>query len=188
MRRLCAVVALLAGAIPACAARYSLTLKPDDTKLAWTLGDVLHTVHGTFRLKRGAIDFDTETGAASGRVVIDVTSGNSDNEARDRRMHANVLESAKYPEAVFTPDRIEGRLAVPGASKVKLHGVFVIHGATHEITMDVEAKAADDRMNAAISFEVPYVAWGMKDPSNFLLKVNKSVQFSFEWDGVLSKR
>ncbi|HVW87362.1 MAG TPA: YceI family protein, partial [Bryobacteraceae bacterium] len=85
------LLALLA--IPAFAADYSLQLTPDNTNIDWTLGDVLHTVHGTFRLKHGAITFDPDTGKAAGEVVVDVQSGESGSGARDRRMHANVLES-----------------------------------------------------------------------------------------------
>jgi len=167
--------------------QYTLDLKPENTKIEWTLGDVLHTVHGTFNLRSAKIDFDADTGQASGEAVVDVVSGNSKSNERDRRMHARVLESAKFPEAIFTPDRFEGKLALPGNSTVKMHGIFRIHGMGHEITMDVQTKATADRMNATIAFDVPYVAWGMKDPSNFLLKVNKTVQFSIQSAGTLTK-
>jgi polyisoprenoid-binding protein YceI len=175
-------------AIPALAAQYSLELKQENTKIQWTLGDVLHTVNGTFNLKRGRVDFDTESSQASGQVVVDVASGKSGSDARDRKMHANVLESSKFPEAVFNPDRVDGQLAVPGTSTVKLHGTFTIHGVTHDMTMDVQTKGTADRMNATLTFDVPYVAWGMKDPSNFLLKVNKTVRVSIEAGGTLQKR
>jgi polyisoprenoid-binding protein YceI len=174
--------------VPALPAQYSFELTPENTKIQWTLSDVLHTVHGTFNLKRGRIDFDTDNNKASGQMVVDVASGNSGSEARDHRMHANVLESAKYPEATFIPDRIDGALAVPGTSTLKLHGTFTIHGATHEITMDIQTKADSNQINATLAFEIPYVAWGMKDPSNFLLKVNKTVSVSIESAGTLQKR
>src|SRR4051812_1628691 len=106
-------VAAAAITLPAFAASYTLELKPETTKVQFTLTDPIHTVHGTFSLKRGTIDFDTDTGKASGQVVVDVTSGNSGSDARDSRMHANVLESKKFPEAVFTPDHVEGALVVP---------------------------------------------------------------------------
>lgn len=181
------VLLLAALAIPACAAEYSLELKPEGTKIQFTLTDPLHTVHGRFSLKRGRIDFDTETGKASGQVVVDATSGESGSDARDSRMHANVLESKKYPEAVFTPDRVEGTLSIPGTSSVKVHGTFAIHGTTHELTMQVQSTAAGDRIQATMAFEIPYVAWGMKDPSNFLLRVNKAVQMTIETAGPLQK-
>jgi polyisoprenoid-binding protein YceI len=173
--------------IPACAADFSFEMKPETTKVQWTLSDVLHTVHGTFKLKSGRIDFDTDTGKASGQVVVDVASGESGSEARDSRMHANVLETKKFPEAVFAPNRVEGTLALPGTSTVKVHGAFTIHGSTHEIAIDVQVTAAPDQLRTAMSFDIPYVAWGMKDPSNFVLKVNKTVQMSIEADGPLQR-
>lgn len=181
-------IAFLLLALPALAAEYGLELKPENTKVEWTLSDAIHTVHGTFRLKNGAINFDTSTGKASGQVVVDVRSGSSGSEARDHRMLVSVLEAAKYPDALFIPDRVEGAVAVPGASSFKLHGMFTIHGAAHELTMNVQTKTTPDQAQATITFEVPYVAWGMKDPSNFLLKVTKSVQVSIEASGSLQKR
>jgi polyisoprenoid-binding protein YceI len=183
-----ALVTFAAVAIPVFATQYTLELKPENTKIQWTLGDVLHTVNGTFNLKRGSVDFDTDPGESSGQVVVDVTSGNSGSEARDRRMHANVLESSKFPEAIFVPDRTEGTLAVPGTSNIKLHGMFTIHGATHEMWMNVATKATTEQVHATFTFDVPYVQWGMKDPSNFLLKVNKTVRVSIEVGGKLQKR
>jgi polyisoprenoid-binding protein YceI len=181
-----AVAALFASALHAFAAQYTVDLAPPDTKIEWTLSDVLHTVHGTFRLKSGTITFDTSTGTASGRIVVDVASGESGSDARDKRMHAHVLESRKYPEAVFVPDRIESALRIPGTSDVKLHGTFTIHGAAHEVIMNARTEAGANSIKAALTFDIPYVSWGMKDPSNFLLKVNKTVQMSIETSGALT--
>lgn len=183
-----ALLSLATVALPALASHYSLELKPENTAVQYTVTGPLHTVHGTFSLKRGRIDFDTDTGRASGQVVVDVTSGNSGSDARDSRMHANVLESKKYPDAVFAPDRIVGKLSVPGASGVKVHGTFTIHGAAHEMTIEVQTSGTEEQFRAAMSFDIPYVAWGMKDPSNFLLKVSKTVQMTIEAAGVLEKR
>jgi len=187
MRITTALLALATLTLPALGASYSLDLKPEATKVQWTLTDPLHTVNGTFKLKRGTIDFDPETNKASGQVVVDVASGNSGSEARDHRMHANVLESAKYPEATFTPASFEGKLAVPGTANIKVHGTFTIHGAAHEVTMDAQVTAAADKIQTKITFDLPYVAWGMKDPSNFLLKVGKTVQMSIETSGAIQK-
>ena len=174
--------------VPAYAADYSVTLKPDNTKIHFTLGDVLHTVNGTFVLKSGSIIFDPESGTTSGSIVVDVTSGESGSEARDKRMHANVLESGKYPEATFAPSKIDGVLAVPGTSNVKVYGVFAIHGAPHEVTMDTRVTATSDKLNATIQCDIPYVSWGMKDPSNFLLKVNKIARLTIDIAAPLEKR
>src|ERR1700730_2135863 len=88
---ICSVTLLGAATIPA--QETALQIDPDRTKVEFTLGDVLHTVHGTFLLTRGNIRFDTATGKASGELVVDATSGESGSSARDKRMHSNILQS-----------------------------------------------------------------------------------------------
>jgi len=173
-------------AFPAYAAEYHLQLTPESTHVNFTLGDVLHTVHGTFKVKRGEIFFDPETGTARGEVVVDAPSGDSGSSARDGRMHKNILESDKYPEISFSPDHVEGKVELNGASNVKLHGIFKIHGAGHQITAPVHVIAKDNKLDAIIKFEVPFVAWGMKDPSTLFLKVNKFVDIEMTATGRLT--
>jgi hypothetical protein len=108
--------------------KWRSTSRRPNSQVAFTLGDVLHTVHGTFALKHGQVRFDPEAGSASGEIVVDAASGRSGSPARDRRMHDNILESGRYPEIVFRPDRVEGKIAAEGASDALMHGVFTIHG------------------------------------------------------------
>jgi polyisoprenoid-binding protein YceI len=158
------------------AADQSFDLDPAKTNIAFTVHDTLHTVHGTFKLKRGNIRSNPDTGKASGEIVIDVASGQSGSGARDKRMQKEILESSKYPEAAFTPDRVEGHLATEGASQIDVHGKFTIHGAEHELTMHFEVQANGHQYTATTHFAIPYIAWGMKNPSNFLLKVDDKVE------------
>jgi polyisoprenoid-binding protein YceI len=166
--------------IPALAERIDLAVDPAATVVNWALGDVLHTVHGTFHLKKGDLWFDPVTGQAGGLLVVDAASGESGSSARDGRMHKNVLESARYPEITFVPDRVEGSITPTGDSAGQLHGMFTIHGATHEVLMRVKSHIEQQELKASISFIVPYVKWGMKDPSNFLLKVKDFVEVDIE--------
>jgi polyisoprenoid-binding protein YceI len=163
-----------------------LHLDSSSTKVEWTLGDVLHTVHGTFKLKRGDLRFDPATGHVSGELIVDATSGDSGSGARDSRMHKNVIESAKYPEIRFVPDHVDGKINLQGDSDVKLHGMFTIHGAAHEVTMPLKTHIAQQQLTATIDFPVPYVKWGMKDPSNFLLRVKDTVDIEIHTTGHLS--
>jgi polyisoprenoid-binding protein YceI len=167
---------LLVPALWLAAADAPLDVPPAQAQVSFTLGDVLHTVHGTFALKHGRLRFDPETGKASGEIVVDAGSGQSGSPARDRRMHANILESAKYPEIVFHPDRVDGRIAPDGASDATLHGLFSIHGEDHELDVPVHVEAAAGRYTATAHFTVPYVKWGMKNPSTFVLRVSDKVQ------------
>ena len=150
-----------------------LELNPAKTEITFTVSDPLHTVRGTFKLKRGNIRFDPETGKASGEIVIDVPSGASGSGMRDRRMHKDILESQKYPEAVFTPDHVDGQLGQP---EVEVHGKMNIHGADHELSLHFKVTAEGGKYMASTHFTIPYVQWGMKNPSNFLLKVGDKVE------------
>jgi polyisoprenoid-binding protein YceI len=156
---------------------------PADTTIKFTLGDILHTVHGSFQLKRGDIEYDPSTGTVRGAIVADTTSGQSGNRTRDRRMHKEVLESGKYPEIVFRPDRVEGTVASSGTSNVQVHGVFSIHGSDHEMTVPVRVQVFPDHWIADSHFTVPYVKWGIKNPSTFFLRVSESVEIDVHATG-----
>jgi polyisoprenoid-binding protein YceI len=160
-----------------------LTIDPAQSRVHWTVDSSLHTVHGTFALKSGTVHFDPETGKAGGEIVVLAPSGESGNSSRDRRMHREILETARYPEVVFRPMQVEGKVVQSGASDVKLSGVFSIHGADHELTALVHAELTGDRWRGSGTFEVPYVKWGIKDPSNFLLKVKPVVSVELEMSG-----
>jgi polyisoprenoid-binding protein YceI len=174
---------LVMGGLRLAAAETSIELDPARTSVTFTLGDVLHTVHGSFKLKRGAVRFDSASGAASGEIVVDVASGNSGNGGRDKRMHKEILESARYPEAVFSPDHVSGELAAQGESQIDLHGNFQIHGAAHELTLHFRAEVKNGEVTASTGLVIPYVQWGMKSPSNFLLKVSDKVDLTIQATG-----
>jgi len=151
----------------------------------FTLGALLHTVRGTFQVKGGTVRFDPATGQASGQITVDVRSGETGEKARDRQMHENVLESNRFPEAVFTPDHLKGRLASLGESQVEVHGSLRIHGSEHDMTIPVRVKMQNELVTATAKFSVPYVAWGMKDPSNLVLRVDKIVDVDVTLAGTL---
>ena len=157
-----------------------LSIDPAQAKVDFTLGSLLHTVHGTFKLNRGSLSFDPQSGKASGELVVDATSGDSGSPARDKRMHASILESGKYREITFRPDRVDGKVAAEGKSQVQLHGVFAIHGTEHEIVVPVTVEVAAGQYNVDATFEVPYVKWGMKNPSTLMLRVSDKVEITLQ--------
>jgi polyisoprenoid-binding protein YceI len=180
-----ATAALVALALlaPAMAQQTQIKLDPAKTRIEWTLGDVLHTVQGTFQLKSGTITFDPRSGEASGQVVVDATSGNSGNGMRDSKMKKDVLESARYPEIVFSPKHVSGYVAGQESSTVQVAGSFAIHGATHELTLTIPIVVKSTSVEAHTKFVVPYEEWGMKNPSTLFLKVEKTVQISISTTG-----
>lgn len=156
--------------------------------ISFRLGDVLHTVHGTFKLTNGELWFDSSTSKAGGRLIVAAGSGDTGSHARDSRMNKNVLKSDRFTDITFSPDRIDGKVDLTGDSAFQLHGLFGIHGVTHELTTSVKSHFAGNRLNASSTFDVPYVKWGLKDPSTLFLKVNNTVQIQIETAGSVSGR
>jgi polyisoprenoid-binding protein YceI len=173
-----------------------VNLDPATTTIDFTLGATLHTVHGTFKLKNGQIRFDPATGKAAGAVIIDATSANTDNNSRDKKMHGEILESVKFPEIIFTPTQLTGPvadvLAGKGTVQLQVVGVFRLHGQDHEMTIPVTVDPAPGAgrsgpFQASMKFDVPYVKWGLKDPSTFLLHVSDTVNLEIHATGQISR-
>lgn len=179
------IAAALLSALPLFAQKETFMLDPSQSHVTFTLGDVLHTVHGTFQMKSGVIHFDRATGAASGQLVVDATSGDSGNKMRDRKMNKDVLQSQAYPEIVFAIDHVTGPLPVSGASTLQVSGSFQLHGQAHPLTLSIPVNVAGDQAAADINFDVPYVKWGLKDPSTLFLRVEKNVQIAVHAVGKL---
>jgi polyisoprenoid-binding protein YceI len=165
----------------ACAQAYVVTLDPAQTKITFTLDTTLHTVHGTFQLKSGQIHFDTATGKASGAIIVDARSADTDNKSRDKKMHQEILESQKYPEIIFAPQQVHGSFDPQKSSQVDVIGTFSIHGQDHNLTMAIAVQpASGGKFPCVTHFTIPYTKWGMKDASTFLLHANDTVDLEVQ--------
>ncbi|MGB7556285.1 MAG: YceI family protein [Candidatus Korobacteraceae bacterium] len=173
--------------LPVAAQQIQVTLDPAQTTIEWTLVTTLHTVHGTFKMKSGTISFDTKSGTASGLIIVAATSGDSDNHARDSKMQKEVLESQRYPEVTFIPQRVFGGVPQTGNSTIRVQGLFHIHGSDHDLTLSIPIAINGNQVKASTSFTVPYQDWGMKDPGNFLLHVDKKVAVNVSTVGRLTQ-
>jgi polyisoprenoid-binding protein YceI len=187
LRFLCGIAFLAMAGLAAAAQDIAFRLDPQHTTVGFTLGDVLHTVRGTFQLKQGALRLDPASSKLSGEIVVDARSGNSGSGMRDRKMHREVLESDHYPEIAFHPDRVEGAVSLQGKSSVRVHGIFTIHGSDHELTVPAEVETSSDHWTATLRFAVPYASWGMKNPSTFFLRVSESVDIDLTTSGSLTR-
>ena len=178
---ICAVALLCAPALPA--QDSSVRVEPGETKIEFSLGSTLHTVHGTFALKSSTLRFDPASGKLSGAIVVDATSGVTGNDGRDSRMHREILESAKFPEIVFTPTQLTGAVAPTGTSKVQVAGRFRLHGQDHDMALPAEIVADGQKMQVTMHFVIPYVQWGLKNPSTFVLRASDKVEIEIHATG-----
>lgn len=157
-----------------------VTLDPTQTEIHYTLGATAHTVHGTFKLKSGAIQYDPATGKTSGMIVVDATSGKSGNDGRDSRMHREILESQKFPEITFTPQQVKGLVSPTGSSQVEVSGIFRLHGQDHDFTLPISVQMASTQATATAQFSIPYQKWGLKNPNTFILRVKDTVDIDIQ--------
>lgn len=186
-RTLLAVVLLaLCVSLAAAAQQREVTFDPSQASIEWSLGASLHTVHGTFKLRSGAISFDPVSGNASGEFVVGAASGDSGNRTRDGKMDKEVLESERYPEITFLPKKLLGKMSAQGSSTVQVQGVFHIHGIDHDLTLSVPVQVDGTTVKAKTSLSIPYQTWGMKNPSTLFLHVDDKVQVSINAVGKLT--
>ncbi len=183
MRKVMTLAALLLPTAAA-AAQWKFVADPGASEIHFTLGAVLHTVHGTAKVKSGEASWDAEKGMLSGRVVVDATSARTGITGRDNKMHEEVLESARYPEIVFTLEKIEGAFSPGQNGPLTVSGTFLLHGQPHPLTVPLTVVFRDGRVEASGAFKIPYVAWGLTDPSSFLLRVAKEVTVDVRLVGV----
>jgi polyisoprenoid-binding protein YceI len=80
---------------------------------------------------------------------------------------------------------VSGFIAGQETSTVQVSGDFTIHGDSHPITLIVPVSVKTSTVEGRTTFEVPYDAWGMKNPSTFLLKVDKTVKISISAVGTM---
>lgn len=161
-------------------------LDPAKTTVKFELDALLHKVDGSFQLAPSTLQLDLGAGDASGEISVDAKSGTTGNAMRDRKMHKDVLESDQYPNIEFRPDRISGVVARSGKSSVTVHGMFRIHGVDREISVPAIVDIAGDSWTATIHFTIPYVKWGMKNPSNLFLHVADTVEIDVNATGSMA--
>jgi polyisoprenoid-binding protein YceI len=170
-----ATLVTLLAALPAAATEVRVELEPTATTVSFELGATLHTVHGTATLERGTFTFDTSSGAASGEAVVAAASADTDNNKRDKKMHGEVLRSAEHPRIVLRAQHLEGELTRTGTSEVVLVGELELLETAHPIRVPMTVAIEGDTATVEATFTLPYVEWGLEDPSTFVLRVAKEV-------------
>ena len=171
---------------PARAAEQTLTFDPVRSKIEIRLGATGHDVDGSFALRSGSLRFDATTGAANGEVIVDLATGQTGSGSRDATMKEDVLETARFPVATLRAARISGNLAATGTSDVTLEGTLSVHGTDHAVSIPAHVTIDGAHFAATAEFAVPFLSWGMKDPSILFLRVDKVVQVKLTADGQLT--
>ncbi len=177
------IAVLVNGAAAAGLQSGTLELDPSKTLIEFRLPGALHTTHGTFKLERGTIIADPATGKAGGSIVVDARSGDTGIGARDNDMRESVLEAQRYPEITFDPQHFTYELRRGGQFQATMQGVLALHGGRHDVALTAQGQLVGDNLTATTHFSIPYVEWGMKDPSVLFLTVAKKVDINIATTG-----
>jgi polyisoprenoid-binding protein YceI len=170
----------------ALAQHQTFTANPESSDVSFTLSGTGHETHGTFHVQRGSIDFDRSGPQMSGSVVVAAGSGKTGNDSRDKKMTNEVLDSPHFADVSFVPQSYQGTIAPTGDSTIQVTGIFTLHGTPHDLTVPMQIHIDGANCTAKTRFIVPYVKWGLKDPSVFILKVAKEADIHLTLVGQLS--
>jgi hypothetical protein len=151
----------------------TLHFESGSSQIHYTAGSALHRVHGEFALKGGLLAFDPATGVAQGQILVDAASGHSNDKKLDAKMQSRVLESEKYPEIFFHPEKSVGRLKEGSEQHLTLIGSFNIRGSDHPLKVDTLVTLQGSEATLKAEFDVPYVEWGMKEESTLFMHDKK---------------
>lgn len=176
---------VLIGVVPLCAEEH-YQVDSTTSEVHFALGGA-HEVNGTFHVSNGNFTLNRETGVMSGVIAVDASSGHSDNSGRDKKMTADQMKAQAFPSVTFAPTKFSGPIKDSGDSDVQVQGTFTLLGQPHQITVPMTVHRDGGHYIATGSFLVPYVSWGVKDPSIMFLKVAKEVKIDLKFAGTVTQ-
>jgi polyisoprenoid-binding protein YceI len=164
----------------------NFTVEPDASEVKMTLKTTHEVVNGTFHVQSGSIDFDRSVPQMSGSVVVAAGSGKTGNNSRDKKMDKDVLKVNQYTTVSFAPKTYTGTIAPSGDSTVQVSGVLTLLGIPHDVTIPIQVHMDGSKTTAKAHFVIPYVEWGLKNPSFLIWKAENDVAIDLNLAGQVS--
>ena len=185
--KLVAFFAITAILTPAVLAQYqTFVANPDTSQIKMTLRTTHELVHGTFHLRSGSIEFNLSSSQISGLLTVAAGSGKTGNDSRDKKMNKDILKVGQYSTVSFEPKTYAGVISPQGDSTIQVKGIFTLLGTPHEITVPVLVHFDGASVTVKAHFVVPYVQWGLKNPSFLIWKADNDVAIDLNLVGTLS--
>lgn len=164
----------------------SFTVDSNASQVKMTLNTTHEVVNGTFHIQSGSIEFDRTAAKISGSVVVSAASGATGNGSRDKKMHKEILKVDQYATVSFVPKSYTGTIATSGDSTIEVSGVFTLLDTPHDLTVPMQIHIDGSKANANAHFNIPYIQWGLKDPSFMFWKAEHNVSIDLNLSGQLS--
>lgn len=165
----------------------TFSVTPDACKVRMKLNTTHEVVNGTFYIQSGSIDFDRSAHQISGIVIVIAGSGKTGNDSRDKKMNKDVLKTDQFTSVSFAPKSYQGNIASSGNSSIQVSGVFTLLGIAHDLTIPMQIQMDGQKTLVKAHFVVPYVDWGLKNPSFLFWKAENNVDIDLNLVGITSK-
>jgi hypothetical protein len=159
----------------ALAQHQTFAVNPDASEVKMKLNTTHEIVIGTFHVQSGSINFDRTASHISGIVIVAAGSGKTGNDSRDKKMNKDILKVDQFATVSFAPKTYNGMIAASGDSTIQVSGVFTLLGTAHDLTIPMQIHVDGMKATAKALFVIPYVQWGLKNPSFLIWKAENDV-------------
>ena len=169
-------------------------IAPDQSKVTYEVGEVFinqgnkyNLAVGTTQQVSGNITFDPSAPQNSkvGPITIDISTFKTDSDRRDNAIRDRWLESAKFPQAVFTPTKIDGLPTsyAPGQEiTLQMTGDMKIRETTKPVTFQVTGKIENNTMTGKATSQIKMSDFGFEPPNILnILKAEDDVKLTLDF-------
>ena len=101
-------------------------------------------------------------------ITVDLTKVSSDQSLRDGQFQGRIMDTARFPTAVFTltaPITLGAVPAVGATVSEQAAGTLTVHGATRPIVVSLSARRNPSTIEVSGSIPVQFSDWGIPNPS-----------------------
>jgi polyisoprenoid-binding protein YceI len=169
----------------ALAQHQSFTVNPDASEVKIKLNTTHEVVNGTFHVQSGSVEFNRSATKMSGMVVVAAGSGKTGNDLRDKKMNRDILKVDQYTTVSFAPTTYKGMIQASGDSTIQVSGKFTLLGTPHDLTIPMQIHMDGSKATVKADFIVPYVEWGLKNPSFLIWKAENNVAVDLSLVGTI---
>ncbi len=186
MKSFLALALAVALAPASLAQQQTFAVDSNASEVRMKLNTTHEVVNGSFHIQSGSINFDRTASRISGIIVVASASGNTGNGSRDKKMHNDILKVEQFTTVSFAPKSYTGTIATSGDSSIQVSGVFTLLGTAHDLTIPLQIHIEGSKATAKGNFIVPYVQWGLKNPSFLIWKAENDVAIDLNLVGQIS--
>jgi polyisoprenoid-binding protein YceI len=166
----------------------NLRIAPDGSSATYRVREQLaskslpsDSVGTTKKITGGLVlDANGKIDSVKSKIVVDLTSLQSDSDRRDGFIQRGVLETNNFPTAEFHPTETQGLpspLPTSGTVQFKLAGSMTIHGTSKPMVWDVTAQVAGSDVTGHALTSFTWADYGLSKPRvSVVLSVEDTVK------------